>query len=549
MNNLVEQTILKRVQADYPPMPDFEEMWQRIDASSHHHVLQKASDIKYRSRYRKRLTLAVVAISSVIIMAPVVAGMSMGWQDLFGRLGITTAMNNGFGNPLDINIQSGGTTLSLKGVVADDERMDILFTMEVPGMPDYDAVQFERKVLSGSGIEGTQLIEIMKREASSNRLVGLLETENLLNKGKETYDLSLHNLQFFKYKQIPLQTWVSEVKAGDIVDSTSIYGQLQIVSVELDNGKLTLRYELPYISPDAAGNDPKLQLLKGDETIFASYSAVLPSDHPDLTLRQDTFLVNEASLDNYRLQISYLDMFKQIEGNWQASFEADGKKAREATYRKTIQLSELVNSDMDARELVVTPTEIRLMLHDNFASGDPNQAWVHYDKKTLMMDGQAIEGRLWRTEKSGWYIRFEAPEWYQDWSNVPMKLLLSEAWISKRSTELWLTLDLQDDEKRNVRADLDGYPVTFTYYKEGTDLIVESYSDNDKFMGISQTAVKKDGIVTYPEMNPTPPGGNGSNKKVDRYPDLLTTGGDIQLSPGFYRYLDPERKAEVTINK
>ena len=163
MNNSVEQTILKRVEADNPPMPDFEAMWKRIEASSQHHELQSKSNITYRSRYRKRITLAAVAISSFLIMVPVVAGMSIGWQDLAGRLGITTAMKNGFGNPLDISIQSEGTTLSLKGVVADDERMDILFMMDVPEIPNYDAVQFESKVLSEGGIEGVQLVEIMDR--------------------------------------------------------------------------------------------------------------------------------------------------------------------------------------------------------------------------------------------------------------------------------------------------------------------------------------------------------------------------------------------------
>ena len=94
----------------------------------------------------------------------------------------------------------------------------------------------------------------MDRVSSSNRFVGLLESKNVLNKGKETYDLSLHNLQFFKYKQIPLQVELSDVKAGDKVDSTSIYGQIRIVSVELDKGKLTLRYEIPSIIPDAYRN-------------------------------------------------------------------------------------------------------------------------------------------------------------------------------------------------------------------------------------------------------------------------------------------------------
>lgn len=205
------------------------------------------------------------------------------------------------------------------------------------------------------------------------------------------------------------------------------------------------------------------------------------------------------------------------------------------------------DSIMDLKELVVTPLEVRLMYNDKLKTKSPDLESVFYDTNQIVLNGKTIDGGSLSTKKSGSYLRFQLPAWSKDWSQAPMKLLLSDARVTKRS-KAWHPLEIPSDTKRTIETKLDQFPVTFTYYKEGEDLIVESYSTDPDFIDVSQTSVKRDGDVVYPKMNPTPPGGNGTSKKVDRYPGLLSKPGKLELSPGFYVFKDSSRKVELNIN-
>jgi hypothetical protein len=74
--------------------------------------------------------------------------------------------------------------------------------------------------------------------------------------------------------------------------------------------------------------------------------------------------------------------------------------------------------------------------------------------------------------------QFESPEWYKDWSPVPMKLILKDAVVTKRDTsENWITLSKPDQNKQSAELKLDGYAIHFTYHTAGKDLVVESESE------------------------------------------------------------------------
>lgn len=256
-----------------------------------------------------------------------------------------------------------------------------------------------------------------------------------------------------------------------------------------------------------------------------------------MELRQDTFRLSDEELNHASLYFSSLETVHTVEGTWQASFEADGNKTSQATFRKKLN-PDLADPEFNMRlkELVVTPLQIRILLDNEFHKF-PAKPWVQYHKTELLLNGQTVAGGLWQTEKSGSFFRFEAPEWYKDWSRVPMKLQLSDAVISKRSTDQWFPLEVGSESKRSVEADLDGFPVTLTYYRQDQDLIVESQSDDPKFPGISQTAVKLDGKALYPQPNHIPPGGTGSNKRTDRYPGLLSKQRYASIKSGLLQLL------------
>ncbi|KPV60002.1 RNA polymerase sigma factor [Paenibacillus sp. A3] len=548
MNKLTEEQLLELARKERPKLPDFEAMWERIQTSTNLQNASVAPRSRSLARSRKRLIPLAIVVSSVIVAAPVVAGVSMGWPVLFDRLGFTTAMESGLGNPLDITVTSAGASLALHGVVTDDRRTDVMFTLDVPSMPDYHIVDFEYKTITNSRGE-TMPLNVLARQADSpNRMVGLLETQNGLGNKKDRLKLSLKNLIFYKYKDTELDAILMSLKDGDRVDSRTRFGTLEIVSVAREGDKLTLRYEIPISGPENGKLNPGLFVKVGEKRLDSSYSATLPTEKSGILLQQNTWRLSDSELKSAKLYFTYLDTVQTLEGTWETSLEADGRKASQATFRKPLDPTTVANdSDMDLKELVVTPLEVRLMYNNKFETKSPDLERVNYDTIQLVLNGKTIDGGSWSTEKSGWYLRFQLPEWSKDWSQAPMKLLLSDASIHRRS-KAWLPLETPSETKRTIETKLDQFPVTFTYYKEGEDLIVESYSTDPDFIAVAQTAVKQGGKFVVPEMNSSPPGGNGTRKEVERYPGLLSKPGKLELSPGFYVFKDGSRRVELTLN-
>lgn len=549
MTNRTEQFLLESARREQPALPDFEAMWGRMQVGKAPANLNNRGFMGKIPLFTSKMRLLPVsiALSSVLVAAPVVAGVSLGWDEMFDRLGISTALKSGFGNPLDITVQSAGASLAIKGVVTDEQRLDVLFSIDLPQMSNYDVVEFEQKTLTNSHGETLQLTDRIRKNTSSGQLTGLLEAENGLGTKREQLEISLQNLLFYKYKETELRESPASLKEGQKIDSMTRYGNLDIVSVVRENEVLTVRYEIPMKQPNDQKLDSKLLLKVGGKIVAASYSAVLPPNKADAILRQDTFRLTDSELNSAKLYFNQLEVVQTIAGKWDASFEADGRRTSEATFNKKLDPAVVANdSNMELKQLVVTPLNIRIMMDDKWKTKSSYDSLVYYDKIELFINGQIIPGGRWE-HKKGQFLNFELPEWYKDWSAIPMKLLLSEARISKRSKDL-LPLAGLSDTKQSIQTSLDGIAVTFTYYKQGQDLIVESQSSDPKFQGISQSSAVKDGKPIYPEMNPMPPGGNGTNKRVERYPGLLSKQGELQLNPGFYSYSDKERKVEININ-
>lgn len=551
MNNLTEEKLLELARVERPKLPDFDTMWHAIQMKKEHSNVKNAA-VSERGlvRSRKRLVSVALVAASIIVATPVVAaGVSMGWQELFSKLGIHTVMNTELGNRLDIKAASGDISLGLHGVVTDDQKMDILFTMDVPSLPDYDAVEFGHQAMINAQGKAIPVQALIRKDSETNRLIGLLETENTLGDRQEQFKLSLKNMLFYKYKATELPVSPASFKENDRIDSSTRFGTLQIVSVQRENDSITIRYKVPSSQPKADSKlNPSLLLKMGDREITPSYSATLPTENLDVLFNQDTFRVSDDELKSAKLYFSHLDVAQTIEGTWDASFEADGTKASQAIYRKQLDSASVANdSDMDLRELVVTPLEIRLMYNNKFETKSPDLESVDYAKKQIVLNGKTIDGGVWSTNKSGWYLRFRLREWYKDWSQASMKLLLSDAVITKRS-KAWLPLEAPLASKQIIQTELDGFKVAFTYYKQGEDLIVESQCDDPNFLGVAQTSVKVAGETVRPEMrNPSPPGANSSNKKVDKYPGLLSKQLELQLNPGFYVMSDKNRKTELNV--
>ncbi|WP_159882270.1 DUF4179 domain-containing protein [Paenibacillus puerhi] len=551
MNNQQERYLEKLARQERPELPDFDAMWQsiqeRVAAEGGNGPRRRREGDALRSgRRRARLLPVAVAVSTLLVAAPVVAGVTVGWPELFGRLGVSTAFNEGFGNPLDITMESKGVQVSLHGVVTDEKRLDVLFTAMVPDMPKFDVVSFGKASLADSKGASEELRNMIKLDEASGQLTGLLETDNSLSWGRNKLDLTLEGLSFYRYKDTPLPMKLSQLQQGQDIPTGTAYEAIRIQSVERQEETVSIRYELPIRSKEESWAHPHLFLMAGEQRISSSYGAVLPTDKENTQLSQVNFTVTAEQWEQAALQFSYLEPIKTIDGSWLASFDVNDAKARQATYRKKLDIPVAEDFTMKLKAMAVTPLQIKIDYDDEHKL--PNHAEYYYRNIKLQVGGQTVEGGRWHDDKTGWYLRFESPEWNKDWSGIPMKLMFTDLQVRKRSTDLWVPLQQVTETPQSFETKLDGFPVTFTYYKQGDDLIVESESTDERFQGISQTAVDQDGERIYPPVEPMPPGGSISNHRVQKYPGLLANHGEIKLSPGFYNYIVPGHAKEISIN-
>lgn len=149
------------------------------------------------------------------------------------------------------------------------------------------------------------------------------------------------------------------------------------------------------------------------------------------------------------------------------------------------------------------------------------------------------------SENNQHLLQFESPVWYQNWSDVPMKLILKDAVVEKRdTTKNWIHLNEPKKQKQYTKLTVDGLEIQFSYYTDGENLIVESYSKTPSFRGVNQTMLRINGKEVVPEV--TPKGMVSSGIYIDTYKGIPLD-GRIELNPGIYKYSDPHRNVEVKL--
>ncbi|WP_025335936.1 hypothetical protein [Paenibacillus sabinae] len=100
-------------------------------------------------------------------------------------------------------------------------------------------------------------------------------------------------------------------------------------------------------------------------------------------------------------------------------------------------------------------------------------------------------------------------------------------------------------KKRTLETTIGGYPVTWTYYKQGADLYVETGSEDARFGGINQTYIMqgKERLLGKPlTVNFA---GDGNNKAIDVYKNFKGTEAEIHMF--YYTTDDPEKETRVVL--
>ncbi|GIP40543.1 hypothetical protein J31TS4_38230 [Paenibacillus sp. J31TS4] len=544
----------KLEQLEHAPLdgePDYEAMWSRIEERRAKAQETQKAPVRRFARHRKK-ALVLAASVSLLAAIPVLAAVNGGWETLWNGRSSVHAIEQGFGERLNQTVTSGQIPITLNGVATDDRQMNLLLTVDAGTLPAYDAIEFEKRVLTDAKNKAETVQMQLRNDPAQGRMFGLASVQNKLGKAKQSFRLDLENLVFYQYRGTPVD--LSPLKA--LGKRTALAGgpaaSIEVTSAVREGNVYSVRYKLHVKDDDAWKANPHLTLVSGGQTIRETYAAVLPSEDPNVILRQSNFELSDAELQQARFELSALVETGRKEGAWHFAFDADGKKAAQAMYVGKLDPAAVANDSIMAfTNLVVTPLEIRLM-YDEVRNSFPKEgtALVDYTSVKLLVDGRELDSGsgFWMTEDGGRYRRFELPEWYEqkDWGQLPMKAILSGKKVQERAPEdHLLTLARPSADKQTVTTELHGFPVTFTYYKEGSDLLVESSSSDPSFGGITQSYLNIGGERMYAELNPTPPGGNGTNRKTERY--INVPSGDLKLNPFLFVWFDPDAKVELNL--
>ncbi len=529
--------------------PDYDTMWTEIEqeASKRKSVMQQTNSAR---RKRKFVPAAIVFSCFMVIAVPTFAGVAINWDSLVGGRNVTTALNNGFGQRYDLSVSNLGVTMSLNGVVTDGENMKMIVSID----PGEDPTLYD-----GIALEGTSIIDEsgtrekvkgdLNYDKASGKLLGIYETKDELQHHKKKYTLEAENLVFLKDMDVPLK---SRHQAGDVIPTGSKqYPNIRIQTVEQAKNQITVRYNVSAAMSDKGKGNPHLIIKTKNNENIQSVPTQLPQDGSDLFIEQ-VFNLTKEEWETAELHFNYFGEAKRIAGNWNFDFKVDGKKASEAIYSRKLQTSSEFQqkTGITLEKLVITPLEIDVNIQKDDSLEFPKEGEVRYNTIRMVVGDKEIKGDYYlkgADPKNYQHMyQFQSPEWYKDWSQVPISLILQDAVVTKYDpSKNWINLAKPVEKKQSTQLTVDGYNIHFTYYMDGKDLIVESESDSPGFKGVGQTLVRINGESTHPES--VFKGMVQTSVNVDRYKNIAMD-ENLELNPGHYSYYDSTRDMEVKLD-
>ncbi|WP_166246177.1 DUF4179 domain-containing protein [Paenibacillus turpanensis] len=550
MSNAAEQELKRWAASGQEEEPDYDAMLVSIRKRVADNMQAPIGKAGRRKRIvRKRRVAVIAAICCLTMALPVVAGVQYGWDRLWGGRNVLQAIEVGFGERLQLTEMSKGVSMTLHGVVTDDRNMNILFTMNAPQVAqDYTALEFEELRLTDR--EGTEfpVEEGLRLDEKTGHVVGMFDTENFLENGRERISLTANNLLVYQTREraVSLDPQGEQKQTASTGDAR--YPSVEIVSLIPEAGKLTVRYHIQTTLTEPISMNPKLLLLTDGKQADSMNHTILPPERADSLTAQTTFAVPEGEMDQAEFRFAALEVGQTVKGSWSFTFDADGRKAQQAMYRKHLPPEKTLNSTiMQFTDLVVTPLQIRLLFDEKQRMPESGKSVVSYEQYTLQVGEHELEGGLWIDSEDNKYLKFDLPKWYEDWSDVPMTLSMRKKLVHARAPlDLKYPLEQPSGQKQSFTVDIKQYPVTFTYYKEGDALVVESESKAPDFGGIVQTSIEVNGKRRYAEVTPMPPSSRNV-KRIERYPNLPE--GELMLNPTFYFWLDEAAEERVIITE
>ncbi|WP_151735913.1 DUF4179 domain-containing protein ['Paenibacillus yunnanensis' Narsing Rao et al. 2020] len=561
--NKLEHILKRRLNKEEGvPYPDFNAMWERLGQEEHASAeARTAGSNPARPRSMRRMAApgagtmlnwrrmaAVASLGALLAAAPVYAAIQYyDWSPMLGlREGVQTALDQELGQQLEQSVNHDGNTLTLHTAVVDENRTVILFSLEVGERNPDVYLQFpDASLKSADGKTAEDSMNYVVWDEEAQRYSGLFESDWAPEHKTEQVTLTFPALTATSIQEVDLPFDISNPAKQSFDISQGGIGTIEVQP--FDSGQeVMLSTAVTFTEPDAKetvapeitvslGGNPVQQLPKG------KFGA--PGDNGEYTMLQ-YFKTEDFAKGEPVFKLQYSKLEKRIETPFTFDLTLSKKQMEQSTIKAAVNKPLEAGSDVAAIEnLVVTPTQIRV----NVRTKDSNQP--AYRQYLLKVGGRTLETSGYRgynrNDPHLYGLAFERPKDLTINADTPITLVGRYRVTEHKGDKEALLLTNISETRQTLIHQTGGYPVMWTYYIQGNDLFVETYSDDGRFGGVNQTHIGlgKNKLLGMPvTVNFS---GDGDNKVVEVYKEFKGTEASVYMFS--YTTDDPEKETRVQL--
>ncbi|CAH1196505.1 hypothetical protein PAECIP111892_02252 [Paenibacillus auburnensis] len=546
LENMLKHQLNEEIAVNYP---DFDSMWGRVEQATNTVPLKTdaaGGAGSYRVKNWRRVMVAA-SLSALLAAAPVYAAIQYDWGNLLrDREGVQAALDQNLGQQLGQSISRDGVTLTLRTAIVDENRTVILYSLDVGKRADqefWNVKGLSLKDEKGNSSEGEYSYQ--QWDEKNQRYNGYFESDWTSKSEEAKVTLTAAAVQSFTQTEQELS-----LDSGSSALQTFQIGQEGMQSLEVQpftqsDGKLLLSSAVIYDNPQAKEwTYPQIVAYKGGKlvnSIPGTFGA--PGDNGEYTMKQ-YFKTAEVPEGQTAYKLQYTKLEQNITGPWSFDLQLSKQQMESGTIKTALNLPLEPGDTVNTIEsMVVTPTQIRVSVKVK----NKNYSQIPYHKVELEVGGKTLEGLYYstRNDPSLSTFSFERPGDLVIGKQTPVTFVGRYKVTLHGDDKTPLQLTNISADKQTLIRDTGGYPVKWTYYMQGSDLFVETQSDDARFGGVNQTHINlgKDRILGKPvTTNFT---GDGNNKAIDVYKNFKGTEASIYMF--FYTTDEPEKETRVQL--
>ncbi|MCM3782015.1 DUF4179 domain-containing protein [Neobacillus mesonae] len=534
--------------SDQVKYPDFEKMYNSIQTGE----LRVISEVNNRSQRRKTKAAIVLGVSVAIMATPVYAAFQYDWSDvLSNKSGIESALQAGYGQPIEQSVTADGVTLTVHTAFVDDNRTVLLYTVKPEMETEKQEIRYDQIVLkdsNGTPIEGRYY---QKWNAGQGVFQGYFETDWVMEENQSDLQFSITDVLYLEDLQEEISLNPKDVSTQQFNIQKNGIDTVEVQSFKYDEGKIMINSNVAFSDSGIqeqswagiTAYDQEREIIKETESSVYGTEGV----SGDYSSRQ---IFNEQQFrEGESFTFTYTHEKARTEGTWNLDLSLSRQQMETGTYKKEVDIPlHSLPEEANISGIVVTPTQIRVTIDH-----EEDYFRLPYRTYQLEVDGKVMDGYVsvdGTIDPNQTELRFEQSDTLlmdvNSLADKPMILIAKNRVDEHEGSKASIRLTDISTEPKTITSDYEGFPINWTYYIKDDNLYVESDSPDNAFGGINQTyfldGEKRHYLV--PQFF-----SDSENKHMDVYKDFQGTDLDLYVWNYTTIVQDDELRLSLTSSK